>query len=78
MLLGQKYGYRPIPTYIPATEFEMLREVIKGVKADVEILDKWYKRDDNEVPPLYVLQPISTILTNFNNKVMSYMLSGYL
>ena len=25
---GQKYGYRPIPTYIVTSELEMLREVL--------------------------------------------------
>ena len=31
---------------------------------------RWYKRDDNAVPPVYVLQRISTLLPDFvsNNK----------
>lgn len=69
VFLGQKYGYRPIPTIILASELDMLREVIKEVPSDVEILDTWYKKDLNAVPAVYVLQPISSILTNFNNKV---------
>eukprot|EP00106_Octopus_bimaculoides_P010882 XP_014778324.1 PREDICTED: NACHT and WD repeat domain-containing protein 2-like [Octopus bimaculoides] len=68
VLLGQKYGYRPIPTLILATEFEMLRDCIKEEASELELLEMWYKRDDNYVPPVYVLQPISSILTNFNNK----------
>ena len=69
VFLGQKYGYRPIPTIMDANQFDMLRDVIKNVDSDVEILDTWYKKDDNNVPPVYVLQPISSILVNFNNKV---------
>ncbi|CAH1788936.1 unnamed protein product [Owenia fusiformis] len=68
VFLGQKYGYRPIPTIIPAKEFEMLREVIKGVASELELLDEWYKKDDNAVPAIYVLQPISTNLPYFNMK----------
>ncbi|KAK7464547.1 hypothetical protein BaRGS_00037908, partial [Batillaria attramentaria] len=68
VFLGQKYGYRPIPTHIVATEFELLRECAKNVPDEVELLDRWYLKDHNTVPPVYILQPISSILTNFNNK----------
>lgn len=37
---------------------------------DVGLLDKWYKKDSNAVPPTSILQPISSILKNFNNKVI--------
>lgn len=69
VFLGQKYGYRPLPTIIDAKELDMMRECVRDVPAEVELLDKWYKKDTNTVPPVYILQPISTILTNFNNKV---------
>lgn len=69
VFLGQKYGYRPIPTHIPAAEFELLRECAKNIQDELELLDAWYKKDMNTVPPVYVLQPISSILSNFNNKV---------
>ncbi|XP_071108697.1 NACHT and WD repeat domain-containing protein 2-like [Haliotis cracherodii] len=68
VFLGQKYGYRPLPTHIPASEFLMLREVAKNVQSELELFDTWYKVDENSVPPVYILQPISSILTNFNNK----------
>ena len=69
VFLGQKYGYRPIPTIILGKEFQMLREVIKQVPVDVKTLDDWYRQDKNAVPDVYILQPISSILKNFNNKV---------
>lgn len=70
VFLGQKYGYRPIPAEILASEFELLRDCAKQNSDDLKLLDDWYKRDDNFVPAVYVLQPISSILTNFNNKVI--------
>jgi NACHT domain- and WD repeat-containing protein len=69
--LGQKYGYRPIPTYIVSAELAMLREELTAINVDGSVLDMWYKKDSNAVPPVSVLQPISSILVNFNNKVIS-------
>ena len=69
VFLGQKYGYRPIPTYIVASEFVMLREALLAMGTDVTLLDTWYMKDTNAVPAIYILQPISSILINFNNKV---------
>lgn len=72
VLLGQKYGYRPLPTIIGASEMEMLCDVITRDEppgADVQLLRQWYKKDENSIEPIYVLQTISSILTNFKNKV---------
>ncbi|XP_046423821.1 NACHT and WD repeat domain-containing protein 2 [Neodiprion fabricii] len=68
VFLGQKYGYRPIPTYVLSSELEMLRMELESQGMDVNVLDTWYKKDSNAVPPTSVLQPISSILKNFNNK----------
>lgn len=77
MFLGQKYGYRPIPTYIVSSELELLREELINVGSDVILLDTWYRKDSNAVPPISVLQPISSILINFNNKVDKLLLYFY-
>lgn len=69
MFLGQKYGYRPIPTYILSSELQLLRDELAAGGTDVTLLDMWYRKDSNAVPPISVLQPISSILINFNNKV---------
>lgn len=66
---GQKYGYRPIPTYILSSELQLLRDDLAAMGIDVVLLDTWYRKDSNAVPPISVLQPISSILINFNNKV---------
>lgn len=75
VFLGQKYGYRPIPTYILASELAQFREVLLTMGQEVILLDTWYKKDSNAVPPICILQPISSILVNFNNKVSSSLRS---
>ncbi|XP_065565326.1 NACHT and WD repeat domain-containing protein 2-like isoform X3 [Artemia franciscana] len=66
--LGQKYGYRPIPTRILTSELLLMREGLVGIGVDTSLLDTWYKPDYNAVPPVSILQSISSILVNFNNK----------
>ncbi|EDO47107.1 predicted protein, partial [Nematostella vectensis] len=56
--LGQKYGYRPFPPKIPASEFEKLASAV-GSKEDKDLLYHWFRRDDNIVPAEYLLQPIT-------------------
>src|SRR5437868_1853381 len=55
VLLGERYGWRPIPPTIPADEFDALDEHLSP--SDRGLVEKWYRRDDNAVPPEYVLQP---------------------
>lgn len=73
VFLGQKYGYRPIPTHIEAEEFQMIRDCTKNEADELALMDTWYKCDSNTVPPVFILQPISSILTNFNNKVYLFV-----
>jgi hypothetical protein len=55
VLLGDRYGWRPPPSRIPADEFERIRG---RVSADQRAeLDGWYLKDDNAVPPEYYLGP---------------------
>lgn len=68
VFLGQKYGYRPIPTYILTSELMLIREELVATACDASLIDTWYKKDANAVPPVSILQPISSILINFNNK----------
>ncbi|MBE9571261.1 MAG: DUF4062 domain-containing protein [Proteobacteria bacterium] len=56
VLLGDRYGWCPLPYEIPASEFsEILHNVTNA--EDTELLSNWYRRDDNAVPPVYDLQP---------------------
>jgi WD40 repeat protein/Cdc6-like AAA superfamily ATPase len=56
VLLGDRYGWRPLPYEIPADEFE---QIISNISDEGErvLLKSWYWRDDNAVPPVYDLQP---------------------
>ncbi|KAK6174034.1 hypothetical protein SNE40_017384 [Patella caerulea] len=62
--LSHKYGYRDFPREIEAGEFELLLSKIES-KENKSLLNKWFIRDDNSVPPTYVLQPISSHLPDF-------------
>ncbi len=57
VLLGQRYGWRPVPAAIPVAEFAP----ILAATSDPEhhaLLEQWYVRDDNAVPPEYVLSRV--------------------
>ena len=62
ILLGNKYGWQPIPEKIPCDEMD---QIILHLTEDEKVFlikedDKgsgWYRRDNNAVPPEYVLQP---------------------
>jgi hypothetical protein len=56
VLLGDRYGWCPLPYEIPAGEFEEILEQIRDPD-DRTLLTAWYRRDDNAVPPVYDLQP---------------------
>ena len=63
ILLGDKYGWQPIPTKIPETEMLKIRSVTDIQKAD--LLDSWYCLDSNAIPPEYVLQPRGEEYTDY-------------
>ena len=58
ILLGDRYGWRPLPYEIPAEEFENIERRISD-KGDKNLLNQWYRRDDNAVNPVYCLLPRS-------------------
>jgi NACHT domain- and WD repeat-containing protein len=55
ILLGDRYGWRPLPAEIPAAEFERILPKLKP--GDRQLAERWYRRDGNALPPEYVLQP---------------------
>lgn len=61
ILLGDKYGWQPVPETIPQGEMDIILKHILPEEAD--LLDKWYKLDTNSLPQgiagvhEYVLQP---------------------
>ena len=68
-LMGQKYGYRPLPNTVTADQFEHMLQGLESLNMEdgVRLLKKWYIKDLNCIPACYILQPISSILPNFFN-----------
>jgi hypothetical protein len=66
VLLGDRYGWRPLPSEIPAAEFENIMNAVPGQAGSEAkaLLGRWYRRDDNAVPPVYCLQPRKIELKN--------------
>jgi WD40 repeat protein len=55
ILLGDRYGWIPLPPQIEAAEFEA---IFSRVADDNKtLLAEWYRLDTNAVPPEYVLRP---------------------
>ena len=55
VLLGERYGWRPLPARIEAGEFKKVRD--RAADADQRLIDDWYERDDNAEPPEFLLKP---------------------
>ena len=65
LLLGDRYGWRPLPEEIPENEFKEIEQHVKNPE-DRKLLVQWYKRDDNAVPDaIYCLQPRAGKLEEF-------------
>ena len=61
-IIGDKYGFRPVPVTMDKNIFETLLGSVKshpGGKHAAELLVQWYKLDENSIPAAYVLQPVS-------------------
>ncbi len=55
VLLGDRYGWRPLPHAIPASEFELIKPHVSNPD-DRDLLHAWYRWDNNVVPPVFALQ----------------------
>lgn len=59
-LLGNRYGHRPLPRLIPEQQFQLLLSKLSRNPDGLQRLQDWFLRDNNSVPPTYVLQPITS------------------
>ena len=73
ILLGDRYGWLPLPEAIPADLFETLEKKIFPEEAGK--LREWYWRDDNAVPPVYELQPRSKEVSEWHESVEKVLLT---
>jgi hypothetical protein len=54
VMVGERYGWIPIPYAIEKTEFEeLLKSINETEKFEIE---KWYREDLNQIPVSYILQ----------------------
>ena len=56
VLLGDRYGWRPLPPEIPAAEFAAIEAKVTAAD-DKALLKTWYRLDENAAPPVWCLQP---------------------
>lgn len=61
VLLGDRYGWEPVPARIPQEHF--IRLIKTGSQVDRKMIKSSYRLDKNAVPPLYCLQERSLDLT---------------
>ena len=63
ILLGNRYGWRPLPEEISTDEFRSLEEAATQIVGEgqhqpfLEMLRRWYRLDQNSLTPFYILQP---------------------
>jgi hypothetical protein len=55
ILLGDRYGWRPLPSCIADRDFDALAAAVAGPR-DRELLRASYARDENADPPVHVLR----------------------
>uniref|UniRef100_A0A8C2ITE3 NACHT and WD repeat domain containing 2 n=1 Tax=Cyprinus carpio TaxID=7962 RepID=A0A8C2ITE3_CYPCA len=70
-LIGEKYGSIRVPGEVESAEFEMILDAAVEAGLDTRILEEWYCRDENSVPPAYYLKPKAEILKNYQNSMES-------
>ena len=65
VLLGDRYGWRPLPEVVDAREFDTLRALLDAEEA--ALADACYHRDDNAVPPVYTLRSKADTKVNWDD-----------
>uniref|UniRef100_A0A2C9K456 DUF4062 domain-containing protein n=1 Tax=Biomphalaria glabrata TaxID=6526 RepID=A0A2C9K456_BIOGL len=65
-IIGNRYGFCPLPYKIFLEEYTILKSEAKELGlTDFDLIDQWYFKDDNSIPPAYYLQPITSQLPYF-------------
>ena len=50
LLLGDRYGWRPIPSHIPLEEFRLLTRFESNLASEIGVIEAAYRIDENAVP----------------------------
>lgn len=60
IMLGERYGWIPLPASVEAEEFEQVKDIIVSKYEDnskeVTYINQWYKKDTNAIPAEYKLK----------------------
>jgi hypothetical protein len=54
IMAGDRYGWVPLPYAIEENEYETILQIIDNL-SDKELLNTWYKLDENQIPASYIL-----------------------
>ncbi|XP_052688159.1 NACHT domain- and WD repeat-containing protein 1-like isoform X1 [Crassostrea angulata] len=69
-IIGDRYGFRPVPIEISEEVFKTLKEFAQRITTKphaVKLMETWYKLDENCLPPKYILQPIRSQFSFFGD-----------
>ncbi|XP_015232013.1 PREDICTED: NACHT domain- and WD repeat-containing protein 1 [Cyprinodon variegatus] len=66
-LLGNRYGHRALPHFIPEKQFEILLSKLYKNPEGVQQLQEWFLKDNNSVPPTYILQPVTARYPHYSD-----------
>lgn len=55
ILLGDRYGWRPLPEQLAATEYSKMAEAAQRLSS-ADTLRRWYARDENAITTSYILR----------------------
>ena len=59
-LQSERYGLIPLPRLVYEKDFKAVISAPSLTRQHRECMNKWYVVDDNNIPPVYVLQPLAT------------------
>ncbi|XP_071402923.1 NACHT domain- and WD repeat-containing protein 1 [Centroberyx affinis] len=66
-LLGNRYGHRALPRLVPEKQFEVFLSKLSENPEGLKLLNQWFLKDNNAVPPAYVLQPITAHFPHYGD-----------
>ncbi|XP_078401349.1 NACHT and WD repeat domain-containing protein 2 [Cetorhinus maximus] len=69
-LIGEQYGSVSLPAEIEANEFEVILCRSQNEGLSTRLLENWYQRDENSVPPVYYLRSKTDVLPDYCNKTV--------
>ncbi|XP_071342720.1 NACHT domain- and WD repeat-containing protein 1 [Trachinotus anak] len=66
-LLGNRYGHRALPRLVPEKQFEVLLSKLSKNPEGIKQLSQWFLKDNNAVPPTYVLRSITAHFPHYSD-----------